>query len=166
MQCGLLNARSVSSNAGTIAQHLLNFDLDLVAVIESWLTPDSGDDVLRGVCPEGYLSLHRPRLEMRGGGPALIYRSTILPHIIDIPFIPTAFESLVCSFSINSSTILLLVIYRPPNSSQVSFLAEFSQFRDHLINVRGNLLIVGDFNIHVDDQHSTFAEFLFVIGLA
>jgi hypothetical protein len=107
MQCGLLNARSVSSNAGIIAQHLLNFDLDLVAVTESWLTPDSGDDVLRGVCPEGYLSLHRPRLERRGGGLALIYRSTILPHIIDIPFISTAFESLVCSFSINSSAISL-----------------------------------------------------------
>jgi hypothetical protein len=31
IQCGLLNAQSVSSNDGIIAQHLLNFDLDLVA---------------------------------------------------------------------------------------------------------------------------------------
>jgi len=136
----------------------VSFDLDLVAVTESWLTPDSGDEVLRGVCPEGYLSLHRPRLDRRGGGLALIYRSTIRPHIIDIPFIPTAFESLACSFSINSSTILLVLIYRPPNSSHVSFLVEFGQFLDHLINVRGNLIIVGDFNIHVDDRYSTFAE--------
>ena len=68
MQCGLLNARSVNSSAGIIAQHLLNFDLDLLAVTESWLTSDSGDDILRGICPEGYLSLHRPRLERRGGG--------------------------------------------------------------------------------------------------
>jgi hypothetical protein len=148
----------VNYNAGIIAQHLVSFDLDLVAVTESWLTPDSGDEVLRGVCPEGYLSLHRPRLDRRGGGLALIYRSTIRPHIIDIPFIPTAFESLACSFSINSSTILLVLIYRPPNSSHVSFLVEFGQFLDHLINVRGNLLIVGDFNIHVDDRDSTFAE--------
>ena len=158
MQCGLLNARSVNSNAGIIAQHLVSFDLDLVAVTESWLTPDSGDDVLRGICPEGYLSLHRPRLEKRGGGLALIYRSTIRPHILDIPFIPTVFESLVCSLSINSSAILLVLLYRPPNSSHVSFLAEFGQFLDHLINVRGNLLIVGDFNIHVDNRDSTFAE--------
>ena len=158
MQCGLLNARSVNSNAGIIAQHLVSFDLDLVAVTESWLTPDRGDDVLRGICPEGYLSLHRPRLEKRGGGLALIYRSTIRPHILDIPFIPTVFESLVCSLSINSSAILFVLLYRPPNSSHVSFLAEFGQFLDHLINVRGNLLIVGDFNIHVDNRDSTFAE--------
>ena len=28
MQCGLLNARSVNSNAGIIAQHVVSFDLD------------------------------------------------------------------------------------------------------------------------------------------
>ena len=158
MQCGLLNARSVNSSAGIIAQHLLNFDLDLLAVTESWLTSDSGDDILRGICPEGYLSLHRPRLERRGGGLALIYRSTIHPRILDVPFIPTSFECLVSTFSINSSAILLVLIYRPPNSSQTSFLTEFGQFLDHLIGMRGNLLILGDFNIHVDNRNSTFAE--------
>jgi hypothetical protein len=54
----------------------------------------------------------------------------------------------------NSVSIRLAVIYRPPSQSTKcsdgQFLTEFSDFLQLLVVMGGKLLIVGDFNIHVD----------------
>jgi hypothetical protein len=83
---GLLNARSVASKPDFIYHHLLTFDLDA----ETWLTPEHGDEILANTIPEGYVGIHVPRVGRRGGGIAVIHRSTIcvnrLPIVFDSPF--------------------------------------------------------------------------------
>jgi hypothetical protein len=58
LHCALLNARLLQRNMSTTQHHIMFHNLDLVAITESWLREDSGDDILREVCPAGYSSLH------------------------------------------------------------------------------------------------------------
>ena len=57
-------------------------------------------------------------------------------------------------------TLLLLAIYHPSSSSNLrhsvnEFMTEFVNFlADKLVNFMGDLIIAGDFNIHVNDVDS------------
>ena len=68
----------------------------------------------------------------------------------------------------------LVIIYRPPYSEEhrVStsvFLTEFTEYLETLLLCKEQLLITGDFNIHVDDPHDSdgqkFLELLEGLGL-
>ena len=54
-------------------------------------------------------------------------------------------------------SIRFVVIYRPPSSQIKAFLEDFASFLEQLVPVSGNLLIVGDFNFHLDDRHNADA---------
>ncbi len=87
---GLLNARSAASKLDDIHHHLLTFDLDVLAITETWLTPEHGDEILGNTIPEGYIGIHVPRVGRQGGGIAVIHRSTIFVNRL-----PIVFESLL-----------------------------------------------------------------------
>jgi hypothetical protein len=62
------------------------------------------------------------------------------------------FEFLAASLTTNSTCFTLLVIYRPPSHKPNQFIDEFASLLEFLVHSPGILLIVGDFNIHVDDK--------------
>ncbi len=43
---GLINARSITSKAARICDHIVTADLDVLAISETWLTVDHGDEDL------------------------------------------------------------------------------------------------------------------------
>ena len=49
----------------------------------------------------------------------------------------------------------IAVIYRSPSSQIGAFLADFASLLEQLIPNSDNLLIVGDFNFHLDDSKNT-----------
>ena len=60
--------------------------------------------------------------------------------------------------------MLIGVIYRPPPSSAnkltfTTFMSEFSEFMAEAALTKGQLLIVGDFNIHIDSDSSESEQF-------
>ena len=68
--------------------------------------------------------------------------------------------------SLNSSVIRIVIVYRPPISSKSGlthslFFDEFSSLLEHLISSSGKLLLVADFNFHVNDpSDGTACQFL------
>ncbi|CAB4028015.1 RNA-directed DNA polymerase from mobile element jockey [Paramuricea clavata] len=67
--------------------------------------------------------------------------------------------------NVNSSTYRIVVIYRPPLSSlnkvtYSAFLEEFTKLLEHISLASGKLIIVGDFNCHVDKGGSNALRFL------
>ena len=60
---------------------------------------------------------------------------------------------LMLVYSIGS--IRVAVIYRPPSSQIGAFLADFASLLEQPAADSDNLLIVGDFNFHVDDSKNT-----------
>ena len=58
----------------------------------------------------------------------------------------------------NSDCFRLCVIYRPPGISVTDFCEDFENFIDSLATKSGKLLLVGDFNIHVDSFTNLSAD--------
>lgn len=57
-----------------------------------------------------------------------------------------------------SNIFRFVVVYRPPSTSFNQFLGDFSSLLERLITSPDNLLITGDFNLHVDDNNDTFGK--------
>ena len=123
---------------------------------ETWLSPDTPIPILNSLTPPGYELLHSPRIDRRGGGLALIYRSSLNVSRIQLPSF-TSFECLAARLTYASRSFILLVIYRPPNTSQHEFVSELSNLLDDLATSPSELLIAGDFNIHVDKPSASFS---------
>jgi hypothetical protein len=162
----LVNARSLLKRVDVITHHLITYDLDLLAVTETWLNERHGDDDLLNICPTGFSAVHSARLGgRRGGGVALIYRESYRTHVVSFGYTATSFEYLMVLLQCNSTCIRLVIVYRPPSQSTKcsdgQFLSDFSGFLQLLVVSSGKLLIVGDFNIHVDVAgNSTACKFL------
>ena len=67
------------------------------------------------------------------------------------------------------TTITMLGIYRPPADSPTEFLTEFTNWITDVVAHDTNLLIAGDFNLHInnenDDNAANFKESMVVLGL-
>ena len=160
--CGLVNAQSLLSIMLIVQDHINFHQLDILAITESWLTDENGDEILRSATLLGYSFVHKPRVGRRGGGLACIFRSTIKCCLASIDFTAITFEFLSISATTNLACLLLAIIYRPPSSNFKSFISEFSSFLE--LVATGKLIIVGDFNTHIDNSLSPVSsEFLSLI---
>ena len=74
---GLLNSRSARSNADLVKDHLLDYDLDMLALTETWFKPGELDPLAASAIPPGYKLHHVPRKNRRGGGVALFFKSLL-----------------------------------------------------------------------------------------
>ena len=139
---------------------VVNQDIDILTVTETWLRPGNSDDVeIRTLCPTSHRFLDVPRGHSRGGGVGWLFKDTlqINSHISDTF---ATFELMDIQFR-SLQSVRVLLIYRPPdNTSCVLFLEEFSVLLEQKIMTEstGHLLMSGDFNLHVDDPCSIYAN--------
>ena len=71
------------------------------------------------------------------------------------------FEYLDLSLTYDKNVIRLIVIYRAPSTNTTDFLHDFTDLVDHLTISNGKLLVIGDFNYHVDQlSNRDAAKFL------
>ena len=155
-----LNIRSATSvtphldKPTSLQEAISDHKLDVLSLSETWLPVDTIPSVLHSLTPSTFSILNSPRTTgSRGGGLALIYRSTLKVAKITLPDY-TSFESLCVRLTTTSQTkplsFILLTIYRPPSSSKATFVSEFATLLEDLATSPSELIITGDFNIHVD----------------
>ena len=133
-----------------------------MAITETWLQQQ--DDAIRlELCLTGYKLIDFPRQGRSGGGIGLLYKESLRVTKVQNGA-EESFE--FCELLIQSSTsrkIRLVIVYRPhnsPNHQRVpisTFLREFSSYMEPIILTKEPLIIVGDFNIHVDIPTDTDA---------
>ena len=150
----LLNTRSINNKELVIKDYVVERDIDILAVTETWLRDDDKFSVAE-VCPMGYYFYHVSRKNSRGGGVGLLLKKRIqVKRQTQEKFISFEYIDIVAKCSTGSTRII--TIYRPPPSkaNQMNsslFFEEFCTLAEELVVSPGNLLIVGDFNYHIDN---------------
>ena len=160
---GCLNIRSASSITSALdkpyllQEFIADSSIELLALTETWFQPDTPTNVINSILPPKYCIINAPRAQGRGGGIAVIYRSYLKVVKLPLPSY-TSFESLFVALTVGSSTCKVIVIYRPPSSSMTTFLDEFSSLLTDIVSSPCEILISGDFNIHVDDTSAPYTS--------
>ena len=152
---GLLNAQSVGNSSTAIATTVDEGHYDVFLLTETWHT--SHEDVaLRCCVPAGYtcLDVARPTTDpdkQNHGGVAAVISDALDYRQLPAPFNPTTFESIAFTVGSPDSTVAVLLIYRPGSSAVTdAFFTELSTYLEVFALYKCQILVAGDFNIHVE----------------
>ena len=149
----LINPWSICNKADIINDFIIEHDIDLLAVTETWLTGTMNDEpIISALLPSGYAIMHAPR-GSRGGGVAVVYRQSLEISRVEISH--QSFEVLECIVR-GPKTLRVCIIYQPRRTT--AFLEEFSTYLSSIVTSPGHLVVLGDFNIRVDDPADRYAH--------
>jgi hypothetical protein len=133
---------------------VVDYNLDALALTETWHICNS-DLPLRRSAPSGYSIIDAPRPGYSGdrtnhGGIAIVHRDCFAVRVITPPIRPTSFELLVCH--VNLAKLVIVTVYRPSSQSiSEIFFEELTSLLEIVSAYSSEIVISGDFNIHVDD---------------
>lgn len=150
----LINPWSICNKAASINDFITEHEIDILAITETWLTGSPSDDpVISTLLPNGYRIIHTPR-GSRGGGIAVVYRQSLSISRVDTSC--RSFEVLECLIQ-GPTVVRMCVVYQPHRT--IAFIDEFSDYiSDLMTRSSGHLIVLGDFNIHVDDNNDVTAR--------
>ena len=150
----LLNSRLVRNKTAVIFDYVCDCKVDLVAITETWLG-DHDAAVRAELCPDGYKLLDQGRDGRRGGGTALIFHASLAVKKVDAGA-KVSFKFSQWTVQSISHDFRVVILYRSQADSAVrkipmsTFFSELSDYLETVVLCREQLLIPGDFNIHVD----------------
>lgn len=142
-----LNARSVRNKGLYIKDYIADTGLQITAVTETWLGKYDDDVKVSDILPPNYKCKHTPRMDREGGGVGIVYHESIDVTEVETVTYPS-FEHAVYKVKLPRGTYTLMVVYRPFESTVLEFTKDFSTLLE--IHLLEKLLIVGDFNVHVN----------------
>ena len=159
------NACSLNNKIAELCDIVLEKDLDVFAITESWLQgPDKTNPTVCQIKNAliNYEIVSCPRKDRKGGGIFVIYKKSLsVKRNMTSTFF--SFEHLDLTLNTTKAAIRLITIYRPPqsvkNKSRADdFFSDFTTFLETLTLSPGHLIIVGDFNFHIDVPENTYGS--------
>ena len=157
LKTGSVNVRSVRNKLDEIINIVIEEDFDIFSLTEIWLTSlDKDQFYIKAFDLQGYKSKFYPREDYSGhGGIAVLYK-TSLTLLSSAQFDSSQIENCTLTFGTNSRRFDYTTVYRPPVSDKnrlfkSKFIDDFSDILHQYDTVTSPLLVVGDFNIHVDN---------------
>ena len=160
----VVNARSVCNKADVLSEYIVDNDIDILLITETWLSSSSDRNrvVLGDLVPAGYKIHHVPRKRIRGGGVGIVFKENLdlQPQASDQY---SSFEHIELLMKTGNDCVRLVAMYRPPPTGKsgkptCEFLTEFSEYVDRHTTTSGKLLICGDLNFHYDDRSNEDAN--------
>ena len=156
----LINIRSLRANSLLLLAYLNSSSLRLIALTETWISPDD-TDIFSLFLDIGYTLFISSRTHGRGGGVGvLIHHDLPTPTFTHPTFSYSDCLSVSFSFSKANITFSIYIIYRPPKPDYTTF---FNEFNDLILNIpistKHQITILGDFNYHFHSTqypHSSF----------
>ena len=140
-----------------------HYKADLFALTETWLTADDTAAKLE-IIPSGYKLMNHHHIGHRGGSFTLLYKETVSVSIIkysDNKSFPS-FEFFELQVKFGSLAARLVIVYCPPCTK--SLFSKFTSYLESIILSTEPILIVGDFNLHVDAEGDAAAgDFLDIL---
>ena len=158
LKIGLVNARSIRNKDIRLKQDLIEEDIDACVVTETWLD-DSNKVWIENT------ELNKDGLKMqnscrndgrKGGGIAIVYKDIYNIKQEEEKRLRT-FHSVKWKLTMKNTYVNIIGLYRPPPSK--SHATTINQFTDEFLEnlqediINGDhLIILGDFNINIDDN--------------
>ena len=150
----VLNAEKLRN----MLQVLEDNDIQIGCITETWF------DSIKGVFTTtikdaGFKIVHDVREDKRGGGTAIIYKDNL--KVKPGKASCTRFQSFEFSYvylTIKITKILLLNVYRKQEVPCKTFCQEVEQLIDSLFDTAEVLMIVGDFNVWIDEEGNAEAK--------
>ena len=154
---GLLNAQSVHNKCANIQQWISSRKLNIVGLVETWHDDMSSPDLI-ACAPPGYKYIEKARarkdelsMSTNHGGVCLLYDATLHVRRVQLPDF-TSFEVVCSTIHRAGFNAVVVVLYRPGSRAvTLSFFSDFTDLMERLATYSAALIVVGDFNIHVDD---------------
>lgn len=153
---GTANLRSLNSTHHLLAKHVHKHNYDFITLTETWVQDTNPHHCaeLKGL---GYNIHVSPRTNRPGGGIGLLVNKNYKVSSIDTPTY-ASFEHGMWSVVVDKTNLTVVTVYRPTYSQQnkytvSDFCEEFSEFLGKINSSCPNLIISGDFNIHVNDPN-------------
>ena len=147
-----LNPWSICNKTTLIHDFIIDHQPDLLCITETWMTGTESDKaVMSALLPPGYAMLHAPRLT-RGGGTAIVHRSCISVRPSSEQIASLSFELQDC-IVMAAHPVRICNLYRSPtNGGQptTEFFREFTTYLETLATHPGHVILVGDFNFHIN----------------
>ena len=166
IRLALINAQSVRNKTDMIVDHIIDNDIDVLCITESWLCESGDEKVIKDLTPDGYKFINVPRSkgckEKHGGGIGILYRASYKLNT-KTEFNASSFENCEITLDSSSSSSRIAIIYRRPPSKKHKiasgeFLDQFSEFLEKYADGTNSCMIIGDFNYHWNKPDDTNAN--------
>lgn len=148
----LMNTRSIRNKTVGIYDYAIDEDVDILVITETWLSEDD-PAVIQELKPSGYSFMNIARGKDPHGGIGILYKTHLNLRLMNLDSPPVTFE--LAHVVDERNGLHIFAIYRPPPSSAngfttKAFLDEIDEFFGRCAMLGGHIVIVGDFNVHVD----------------
>ena len=154
LSVGMCNAQSVRLKTSTIADYLIEHDLDMYLIVETWLNVND-HKIIGDLKGNSYELTQTPREDRKGGGILCLYKKELNVKKMDPPFVIKTMEFMEVMLTLKSRKIRFVTIYRPKPGDKnrytmTCFYREFSKLMSYYNLTKEELIINGDFNFHVN----------------
>ncbi|CAJ1078415.1 LOW QUALITY PROTEIN: uncharacterized protein LOC116399339 [Xyrichtys novacula] len=161
LNLALFNNRSLTSKGLILQDFIMDNKLDFLFLTETWHKPLDYFS-LNQATPTGYTYIDKPRPEGRGGGIATIHKKDLKIISLSMPTV-SSFEHVALKLPAPPPPLIIAIIYRPPKPNP-DFLTDLSDLLTQLCALSPSILLLGDFNIHIDNPSCSLAcEFLDIL---
>ena len=150
----MVNCQSIVNKTHTIQVETASHNIDLCALTETWIKQEDNTTIL-ACCPLNYKAIPMPRPIKTSSGIAIIYKDRLkVSQNNAYEYTTMECTDFIVSTSSNDKNTYLAVIYWPLDTSTIAFLMDLANYMERNINITGNLILFGDFNIHVNNTQS------------
>ena len=160
-----LNTKSIKNKEDLLTDYLRCEAIYIAVITETWLTNSHMDAIWmvpNGFKKDSYQISAINRIGMKGSRLALIYSKDVPVTNVDQKQC-SSFKSVQWRITIGNNTLSILSLYHPPYSvrQQINNSMFVDGLTDYLIKwmvSHRNIIICGDFNIHIDDLNYIEAQ--------
>ena len=167
LAAALLNSQSARNKVDLISEAVIEHDIDILSLTETWLTNTPKDEYYtKELSFSGYklINVPHPGGGGHGGGVAIIHQDGLSAQTVATTGAGyTTFGHCDVQFTNNSGLLNIIVVYHPPPTKRTGhmvgdFLDEFRSLLEDRMSNPGCLVILGDLNFHVDNAADSNAK--------
>lgn len=162
LKIGTLNCQSLCNKTEGVVEHFKERDLDVLMLQETFLKPKDAAKI-KELQDHGISFLSCPRTSGRErGGLAVIFKPTLKIKVNNKTDKYNSFEYMELTLETEEDLIRFVNVYHPPYSkghpyTELYFVNEFEDFLEDLVTKPGVPVMVGDFNMRINNLEERYA---------